>query len=98
MKKRLRTFNLDDDVIHMLRFKAKNQSRYVNDLLRKQLFRDNTEERRYLDEVPMKVLASIVANNTNKTSLQHALYEFIAELDQLDTKHRRDTTSDNVEA
>jgi hypothetical protein len=44
MKRRLRTFNLDDDVIHMLRFKAKNQSRYVNELLRSRLFREESED------------------------------------------------------
>ena len=98
MKKRLRTFNLDDDVIHMLRFKAKNQSRYVNDLLRKQLFRDKNQERKYLDEVPLTLLASMLIQSTTKRSLKEALYEHIEELEQLDAKHRRNTPSDNVEA
>ena len=38
MVKILRTFNIDDDVAHMLRFKKKNQSRFVNSLLRNRLF------------------------------------------------------------
>ena len=41
MKRRTRTFNLDDDVIHALRYQKKNQSRFVNDLLRSRLFREN---------------------------------------------------------
>ena len=44
MVKILRTFNIDDDVAHMLRFKHKNQSRYVNDLLRSRLFREESED------------------------------------------------------
>ena len=82
MVKSLRTFNLDDDVIHMLRFKKKNQSRYVNELLRTRLFADPTKARIYVDEATPQLLASILTGHTRNPLILNALWELISELDQ----------------
>lgn len=81
MVKSLRTFNLDDDVIHMLRFKKKNQSKYVNELLRTRLFADPTKKRKYLDECEPHLLASMLTGYTKNPLIINALYELIKELD-----------------
>ena len=80
MVKSLRTFNLDDDVIHMLRFKKKNQSRYVNELLRTRLFADPTKQRRFLDETEPQILASMLTGHTRNPLILNALYELISEI------------------
>jgi hypothetical protein len=80
MVKSLRTFNLDDDVIDMLRKKKKNQSRYVNELLRTRLFADPTKQRRFLDETEPQILASMLTGHTRNPLILNALYELISEI------------------
>lgn len=82
MVKILRTFNIDDDVAHMLRFKHKNQSRYVNDLLRSRLFvKDNAASKMTLAETPPHIIVSRCFMYTENPLIISALNELMQEVE-----------------
>lgn len=83
MVKILRTFNIDDDVAHMLRFKHKNQSRYVNTLLRSRLFvKDNYASKITLAETPPHIIVSRCYMYTETKWIIHALDELMKEVEK----------------
>lgn len=82
MVKILRTFNIDDDVAHMLRFKHKNQSRYVNDLLRTRLFeQENKASKISLREASPNLIVSRCYMYTQTKWIIHALDELMKEVE-----------------